>query len=251
MPQPSAIDRDTIALDVEDRLHAHQHKGLLRFITCGSVDDGKSTLIGRLLYGSQLLFEDQLAALEADSTAQFVRRATEFCNEVVWGSLSMTILADPRTLRDPETGPAIERAVAELRYGSIGVNLWHALSFAFASTVWGAYPGHEATDIQSGRGFVGNAYLFARPQKSVIRGPFVATPRPAWFSTNANAGPRSFAPSVRPSNDAQMYATRRPISASRGRTPCVFTHSSRTSHTSRSTATATGSVLSTAGSGGR
>lgn len=127
-------------------------------------------------------------ALEAGSTAQFVRRATEFCNDVVWGSLSMTILADPRTLRDPETGPAIERAVAELRYGSIGVNLWHALSFVFASTVWGAYPGHEATDIQSGRGFVGNAYLFARPEKSVIRGPFVATPRPAWFSTNANAG---------------------------------------------------------------
>ena len=45
----------------------HEHKSLLRFITCGSVDDGKSTLIGRLLYESQLLFEDQLAALEADS----------------------------------------------------------------------------------------------------------------------------------------------------------------------------------------
>ena len=45
----------------------HEHKTLLRFITCGSVDDGKSTLIGRLLYDSKLIFEDQLAALEADS----------------------------------------------------------------------------------------------------------------------------------------------------------------------------------------
>jgi bifunctional enzyme CysN/CysC len=45
----------------------HQHKSLLRFITCGSVDDGKSTLIGRLLYDSKMIFEDQLAALEADS----------------------------------------------------------------------------------------------------------------------------------------------------------------------------------------
>ena len=45
----------------------HEHKSLLRFITCGSVDDGKSTLIGRLLYESKLLFDDQLAALEADS----------------------------------------------------------------------------------------------------------------------------------------------------------------------------------------
>ena len=56
-----------IAEDIEAYLQAHQHKSLLRFITCGSVDDGKSTLIGRLLYDSKMIFEDQLAALEADS----------------------------------------------------------------------------------------------------------------------------------------------------------------------------------------
>jgi bifunctional enzyme CysN/CysC len=56
-----------IADDIEAYLHAHQHKSLLRFITCGSVDDGKSTLIGRLLYDSKMIFEDQLTALEADS----------------------------------------------------------------------------------------------------------------------------------------------------------------------------------------
>ena len=56
-----------IATDIDEYLHAQQHKGLLRFITCGSVDDGKSTLIGRLLYESKLLFEDQLAAVVADS----------------------------------------------------------------------------------------------------------------------------------------------------------------------------------------
>jgi bifunctional enzyme CysN/CysC len=58
---------DLIASDILAYLAAHEHKGLLRFITCGSVDDGKSTLIGRLLYESKLIFEDQLAALEADS----------------------------------------------------------------------------------------------------------------------------------------------------------------------------------------
>ncbi|QIQ87650.1 sulfate adenylyltransferase subunit CysN [Erythrobacter sp.] len=56
-----------IAEDIDAYLHQHQHKGLLRFITCGSVDDGKSTLIGRLLYDSKMIFEDQLAALESDS----------------------------------------------------------------------------------------------------------------------------------------------------------------------------------------
>ena len=58
---------DLIGTDIDAYLHAHQHKGLLRFITCGSVDDGKSTLIGRLLYESKVIFEDQLAALAADS----------------------------------------------------------------------------------------------------------------------------------------------------------------------------------------
>ena len=58
---------DLIAEDIEAYLHQHEHKSLLRFITCGSVDDGKSTLIGRLLYDSKMIFEDQLAALEADS----------------------------------------------------------------------------------------------------------------------------------------------------------------------------------------
>ncbi|MGF7125277.1 sulfate adenylyltransferase subunit CysN [Rhodococcus sp. BE178] len=63
MTQPS----DLIADDIEQYLARHANKSMLRFITCGSVDDGKSTLIGRLLYESKLVFEDQLSALEADS----------------------------------------------------------------------------------------------------------------------------------------------------------------------------------------
>ncbi len=55
-----------ITADIDAYLEQHQHKSLLRFITCGSVDDGKSTLIGRLLYDSKMIFEDQLEALQAD-----------------------------------------------------------------------------------------------------------------------------------------------------------------------------------------
>ncbi|MFM7349097.1 MAG: sulfate adenylyltransferase subunit CysN [Erythrobacter sp.] len=65
---PSSFQTEAlIAEDIEAYLEAHQNKSLLRFITCGSVDDGKSTLIGRLLYDSRMIFEDQLAALESDS----------------------------------------------------------------------------------------------------------------------------------------------------------------------------------------
>ena len=58
---------DLIATDIDAYLEAHQRKSLLRFITCGSVDDGKSSLIGRLLYESKMILEDQFAALRDDS----------------------------------------------------------------------------------------------------------------------------------------------------------------------------------------
>ena len=58
---------DLISNDIDAYLKAHENKSLMRFITCGSVDDGKSTLIGRLLYESKMIFEDQLTALEQDS----------------------------------------------------------------------------------------------------------------------------------------------------------------------------------------
>ncbi len=126
-------------------------------------------------------------ALQADSVVSFIERAVNFCNETVWGTLSMTLIVHPDTLRDAEAGAAVEQAISDLRYGSIGLNLWHAMSFAFSTTAWGAYPGHVVTDIQSGSGFVGNAFMFESPLKSVVRGPFRSNPTPAWFSTTVNA----------------------------------------------------------------
>jgi bifunctional enzyme CysN/CysC len=64
---PVYVVDELIAQDIDAYLETHQHKTMLRFITCGSVDDGKSTLIGRLLYDSKMIFEDQLDALQSDS----------------------------------------------------------------------------------------------------------------------------------------------------------------------------------------
>lgn len=58
---------ELIATDIDAYLLQHERKELLRFLTCGSVDDGKSTLIGRLLYDSKMIYEDQLAAIRRDS----------------------------------------------------------------------------------------------------------------------------------------------------------------------------------------
>ena len=122
-------------------------------------------------------------ALTAPDPAAFVDAAVAFCNDVVWGTLGCTILASPSSMKLADVSDAVERAISDLRYGSIGFNVWHGVSFALGCTTWGAYPGHPRTDIQSGCGVVGNAAMFDRPQKSVVRAPFRSRPKPPWFAT--------------------------------------------------------------------
>ena len=126
-------------------------------------------------------------ALPASSIVEYIDEAVEFCNERVWGTLACTILVHPKSLKDPAVAVAVERAIANLRYGAIAVNLWSGLVFGLATHTWGAFPGHERRDIRSGKGVVHNTFMFDRPQKSVLRGPFRVFPRPAWFIDNDRA----------------------------------------------------------------
>jgi hypothetical protein len=83
---------------------------------------------------------------------------------------------------------AVERAIAGLRYGTVAVNHWAALGYGLVVTPWGAFPGHTPWDIQSGTGVVHNSLMFSRAQKGVVRAPFHARPRPAWFAGHRTAG---------------------------------------------------------------
>ncbi|QDV08660.1 Aldehyde dehydrogenase family protein [Planctomycetes bacterium Poly30] len=120
-------------------------------------------------------------ALEGEDPVDFLRNATEFCNDVLWGTLNATILVHPTSMRDPRIARAVEDAIGRLRYGTVSLNLWAGAAFAICSTPWGAFPGHKAEDIRSGQGFVHNTYLFERPEKTVVRAPFRIWPRPVWF----------------------------------------------------------------------
>jgi acyl-CoA reductase-like NAD-dependent aldehyde dehydrogenase len=123
-------------------------------------------------------------ALEADDPVAFLEKAVEFANNTVWGTLNATLLVHPASLKDPRMKAAVDKAIADLRFGSVGVNHWPALAYGFVSTTWGAFPGHTRQDVQSGIGVVHNTYLFDRPQKTVIRGPFSVNPKPPWFCTH-------------------------------------------------------------------
>ncbi len=126
-------------------------------------------------------------ALDATDAASFVTEAVRFANEVVWGSLSATVLCHPKQLKDPVVGTAVRKGIADLRYGGIGLNLFHGLVFALSTPTWGAYPGHARNDIQSGVGVVGNAYMLEGTEKSVITGPWIQRPAPVWFATQKNS----------------------------------------------------------------
>lgn len=119
-------------------------------------------------------------SLPAKDGGEFLKAAITFGNDVAWGTLSTIILIDPRTeARFPKE---LDEAIAKLRYGGIGVNVWAGLIYGLVSTSWGAFPGHTPEDIQSGTGVVHNAYMLDFPEKSVVKGPFVIKPTPAWFA---------------------------------------------------------------------
>ncbi len=123
-------------------------------------------------------------ALPAADPVAFLRQATEFANDTLWGTLAATVLIDPDTCRDPVVARALARAVADLRYGTVAVNIWHGTSIALASPAWGGYPGQPNTDIQSGCDVTGNTLMLPDPEKTVMRGSFRTRPAPVWFATH-------------------------------------------------------------------
>ncbi len=136
-------------------------------------------------------------SVAGDDAASFLENAVEFCNDKLHGTLGATILVHPKTMK--ELGTKFEKAIANLKYGAIGVNIWNATAFLISQCPWGAFPGHSFNDIQSGIGTVHNTFLFDKPEKVVLYGPFRAMPRawahgdfnlmpkPVWFVTNKTA----------------------------------------------------------------
>lgn len=144
--------------------------------------------------GTSMCFETECftalfseTGIAAPTVPDYLREAVALCNESIWGSLGVTILVHPKSMKDPATAAAVEKAIADLRYGTVAVNVWAAVTYAMVTTPWGAYPGHSLEAIGSGRGVVHNSLLFDRPLKAVAYAPFRQFPKPVWFGTNRTA----------------------------------------------------------------
>jgi hypothetical protein len=117
--------------------------------------------------------------VEGDTAETFLPRAVEFVNADVEGTLSAVVLADGATQRRHRA--TFERAIADLRYGAIGVNFWTGFAFGLMAPPWGAFPGGTPADVGSGIGFVHNCLMVDHVEKGVMRAPFRPPLKPLWF----------------------------------------------------------------------
>lgn len=126
-------------------------------------------------------------SLGSDDPLEYLDRAVAFANRRLWGTLAAHLVVHPRTLSDPTLRAGVERAIGALRYGTVSVNCWAGLAFAFGTTPWGAYPGAPLTDVQSGRGLVHNTLMLEGVEKTVVRHPATTFPKPVYFPSHRTA----------------------------------------------------------------
>ena len=121
--------------------------------------------------------------LEHDNDLDYVNKAVSYVNQDVWGNLGVAVLIkkhDSKKVKD-----ITKNYVDNLKYGTIAINEWPALGFIIPTMPWGGYPGNKDSDIQSGQGYVHNAYFFESPLKGVLYSKFkLPIVDPVWFTSN-------------------------------------------------------------------
>lgn len=143
-------------------------------------------------------FAPVLGVVELDGGGQeFLDAAVNYANEDLHGTLGANVIIAPKDRR--ALGEGLDRAIADLRYGTVAINAWTGLGFLTPTAPWGAFPGHTVEDVQSGIGVVHNALLIDNPERTVVTGPFRPFPRsllrgefslfpkPPWFVTARTA----------------------------------------------------------------
>ncbi|HSG79387.1 MAG TPA: aldehyde dehydrogenase family protein [Acidimicrobiia bacterium] len=183
---PGAEERwDRFVANHEDaEILGHRGPGVVPPVLLHDVDEA----------GEHLAFAEEsfcsvtaITELGGDGPADFLRNAVAFCNDRLDGTLMATVVVDPQT--EQEIASDLDEAIVGLRYGTVSLNIHAAAGFALGQTPWGGYPGATVADIESGIGFVHNARIIDRPQKTVIRSPFVITPKPPFFLTHRRSTP--------------------------------------------------------------
>lgn len=132
------------------------------------------------------VFSPLLAVVELPGAdvKSYLDGAVAFCNDRLSGTLAANLIVDPATASSHRD--ELAAALAALRYGCIGVNVWSGAAFLLPAIPWGGYAPQPAGAIGSGTGVVHNSKLFSKSQKSVLYAPFLPPIKPPWFITQRN-----------------------------------------------------------------
>lgn len=162
---------------IDEIVKQHAHAELLH-------NETLTTLIDNLDHreSDQPLFNEEVfgpllgvTRLPGTELQDYVRGAIDFCNNTLYGTLGVTFLIHPKTIRQE---PELYRSIlAELRYGTVAINVWNSAAYPLSKCPWGAYPGHTLDDIQSGIGYVHNTWMIGGITKTVLEGTFRPAPR--------------------------------------------------------------------------
>jgi acyl-CoA reductase-like NAD-dependent aldehyde dehydrogenase len=187
---PGSSDRTAKAVDDHPGLCANEPSSP-RILLDGVPSAGDSAF-------SEEYFSPVLAVTSLPGVGQdFLDAAVVFANTKLAGTLGANIIIHPRTKK--ELAATFRDSVADLRYGTVGINAWTGVGYLTPRATWGAFPGHVPEDIGSGVGVVHNGLLLDHTERTVVEGPFcpfprsvftghfTISPRPPWFVTNRTA----------------------------------------------------------------
>ncbi|MFO0584724.1 MAG: aldehyde dehydrogenase family protein [Anaeromyxobacter sp.] len=119
-----------------------------------------------------------------EDPAQYLADAVAFSNDRLFGTLSANVVAHPRSLSDPAVGPLVERALRDLRHGTVALNCWTGYAFGFGTTPWGGFPGATLRRPESGLGVVHNNLMLEGVEKAIIRHPARHLVKPPIFPSH-------------------------------------------------------------------
>lgn len=109
--------------------------------------------------------------IEGSTKEEYLANAVKFANERLWGTLSSAIIVDPKSQKELEEKGALQKAIHDLRYGTVAINTGSGTTFG-VNGPWGGYPGSTYTNIQSGNCFTSNRFMLDKIEKGVVYAPF-------------------------------------------------------------------------------
>lgn len=172
-------------------------KNKVNVTNIGNAQDGKLpwSIITKLNADdvNEKLFQEEafcsvIASVEVGTSdpIDFLKEATDFVNNKLWGTLNATLIVHPKTLKNANNNSAFEKTIHQLKYGAISINTFIGLLFCTGAP-WGAYPNINTQNIQSGNDFVHNTNMLEGIEKAVLRAPLVVFPKPAWLASHKKA----------------------------------------------------------------